>query len=618
MCLCTLVLTAWLCVASIGEHVQKHVAFTPLQTEIDTAFLEQDTGSSVTCNNDDQCYWYLSKQSLPQSGYDLLLSLDGNEWGFPSDIVSALSLTVTGTAIPSLDNDMRLFVVLSVNDTQYWSIAVNLDGNGAKYATYPSLRTPTTNKKVSEWMNDLSDYALRRERISNHSKWLDTAPAYNAQAIWPITFEFVNSPIRHSVEYKFYHHGHSNPAQPVVTQSLDALFLANSDVDIYIMTDEPRADLFISMLNVSITYHNDIEIFVTPRSMTTSTSVASVDEQNGTDMSTTLDMKVAVSTSRFFSWGSIEFLYLIIAVGSSILSFVIGLFIGSICCSSHHTKQYRLASKSSISQINKSDYQHQRIPQHPPPDGMQNDEEQKYETYPFAPPITRLSIHRENERKTEESSQSDTREDNTLIPRNGNDGNNAQNIVVYESDNEEQNAVEIRYADEAKRENGDEEEHDLVLTINRRETVTRYQIDFSETSDSSEEMYKSPVQDTITPMTRDRGHTCHSSVGLDTSVNCNAPMGVHRDEAMIKHEPQPSMDSVELKQWLELQVGLPQYFENFDSFGYESLRFVKEISRKAELEEIGINRKGHQTKLMAEIERLSISEQDQPEGRPRR
>eukprot|EP01084_Bolivina_argentea_P058568 106950_1 len=60
-----------------------------------------------------------------------------------------------------------------------------------------------------------------------------------------------------------------------------------------------------------------------------------------------------------------------------------------------------------------------------------------------------------------------------------------------------------------------------------------------------------------------------------------------------------------LKNWL-ITIGLPQYLEYFVSNGYESMEFVKEIVTEEQLYDIGIVKKDHQVKILAEIKRLDM------------
>lgn len=202
-------------------------------------------------------------------------------------------------------------------------------------------------------------------------------------------------------------------------------------------------------------------------------------------------------------------------------------------------------------------------------------------------------------------------------------------------------------------------QHSHVLTLNTVNTMNamnrRSIVDDDEilSDDSMEDMYQehspTPIpDDTITPMTHDFNN---NPLAFDASINCSVGMGVDRDRR-YRHihnasgsltsmtmnsvqtqlnQPQQgrtrmpsitctpmrlSADAIDVKLWLENDVELPQYYDNFINYGYESLRFIKEISTKEQLEDIGVVIKGHQTKLMAEIAKLSMMEDNhnQPEG----
>ena len=59
-----------------------------------------------------------------------------------------------------------------------------------------------------------------------------------------------------------------------------------------------------------------------------------------------------------------------------------------------------------------------------------------------------------------------------------------------------------------------------------------------------------------------------------------------------------------VKSWLESTVSLPQYYETFIVNGYDTLEKIKLIENKKELQRMGIVLKGHQTKIMADVNRL--------------
>eukprot|EP01083_Nonionella_stella_P238586 835957_1 len=62
-------------------------------------------------------------------------------------------------------------------------------------------------------------------------------------------------------------------------------------------------------------------------------------------------------------------------------------------------------------------------------------------------------------------------------------------------------------------------------------------------------------------------------------------------------------DMLEVQTWLHKEVELHQYLDVLITNGYESMQIIKDISNKAELEEIGIESKQHQMILMEEIQK---------------
>eukprot|EP01084_Bolivina_argentea_P251164 421143_1 len=59
-----------------------------------------------------------------------------------------------------------------------------------------------------------------------------------------------------------------------------------------------------------------------------------------------------------------------------------------------------------------------------------------------------------------------------------------------------------------------------------------------------------------------------------------------------------------LASWIKHECGFPQYVKLFAENGYDSFEIVKEMS-KFELNDIGIHLKGHQFKILKEIEKLN-------------
>ena len=60
----------------------------------------------------------------------------------------------------------------------------------------------------------------------------------------------------------------------------------------------------------------------------------------------------------------------------------------------------------------------------------------------------------------------------------------------------------------------------------------------------------------------------------------------------------------EVKLWLLSTVGLPQYYDIFESNGFSTMQMIKEINGKEDLEYIGVKLKAHQIKIMNYIEKL--------------
>eukprot|EP01083_Nonionella_stella_P173600 599358_1 len=54
--------------------------------------------------------------------------------------------------------------------------------------------------------------------------------------------------------------------------------------------------------------------------------------------------------------------------------------------------------------------------------------------------------------------------------------------------------------------------------------------------------------------------------------------------------------------WLTEIVQLPQYYGNFLENGYDDMEFVQDISEKSELADIGVNKVGHQVRILAKIQ----------------
>ena len=63
-------------------------------------------------------------------------------------------------------------------------------------------------------------------------------------------------------------------------------------------------------------------------------------------------------------------------------------------------------------------------------------------------------------------------------------------------------------------------------------------------------------------------------------------------------------DRKEVKEWLTDTVKLEMYFATLIQHGYECMDFIMKIEDKSELKSIGILKKGHQTRMMKQINNL--------------
>eukprot|EP01083_Nonionella_stella_P026689 73535_1 len=72
----------------------------------------------------------------------------------------------------------------------------------------------------------------------------------------------------------------------------------------------------------------------------------------------------------------------------------------------------------------------------------------------------------------------------------------------------------------------------------------------------------------------------------------------------------PSTDIV--ISWVKHTLELPQYVDNFVGHGYTSMEMIQNIRGKSDLHKIGIRKKGHQTFIMSEIDKVRTSGTDEP------
>mmetsp|Transcript_34648 Transcript_34648/g.56475 ORF Transcript_34648/g.56475 Transcript_34648/m.56475 type:complete len:318 (+) Transcript_34648:43-996(+) len=87
----------------------------------------------------------------------------------------------------------------------------------------------------------------------------------------------------------------------------------------------------------------------------------------------------------------------------------------------------------------------------------------------------------------------------------------------------------------------------------------------------------------------------------DDVVTGHTPMDMDRAGATMDSLSEQALN---LRAWLEDDVVLPEYFHVLVSNGYDSMDNLKLIESEHDLEAIGIVKKGHQKRLLQEIQRL--------------
>ena len=179
-----------------------------------------------------------------QNGYDMKLSLD-ESWGFTSTVNSSTILTIDGSTNPS-HHDCDFMIVFSVGDSQYLSYFTHLDDHNVKNKMYTSMSTLQTIEPVSQWIIDnIPDQ--RYNRISNNGQWFNVK--WRKQVLWPLKFIITNDPINNKCYFEFYHNETVSLAQQ---WTLDGSFVANQNMDVYIMGDSRHEQFTISSLNIQL------------------------------------------------------------------------------------------------------------------------------------------------------------------------------------------------------------------------------------------------------------------------------------------------------------------------------------------------------------------------------
>eukprot|EP01084_Bolivina_argentea_P079904 144827_1 len=372
--------------------------------------------SQVSSIND---YWDIRVQSEPQSPYDFKLSLDA-QWGFQSNAISTISLTLNGLPLVDTGNDMTLYLVLAVADTQYISASVHLDKNGNQYMSYPKL--VNVNEKVSDWISNIHLYPKRHDRISNNDEWIENNPQYTSRAIWPITFEFTNDPIHNKIIYQLY----SNTAA-ITGRRYMASFVPNRNIDVYVMANEPEEHLLISDISVALRYDATDNPTHMPTTHPTYLNTQPINAMYSTAFSSST-ITPNIITVQYLSNQDTIF----VTIGCSVISFVIGMMATMMIC------------KIKLKQINaKRANEHEAVVQE-----VEVDDAPDVLDVPFE--VSKTLSHSERDELVKERihlihhnmSDAHSLRDTTQLVRNG---HNTQSIVVQLDDDEEEDEYEDMY-----------------------------------------------------------------------------------------------------------------------------------------------------------------------------
>ena len=127
--------------------------------------------------------WTLNPTS--QTGTDITIEMN-NEWGFHPDVPSTLFMQINGSTPPnsSTSEDGEFIIVFAVNDTQYFSVNIELE-KGQAWQSYPSWESQPLGINDSVFHNIiLPDEPIRWRRVSHNDQWDQIGPGS-----WYFTWE---------------------------------------------------------------------------------------------------------------------------------------------------------------------------------------------------------------------------------------------------------------------------------------------------------------------------------------------------------------------------------------------------------------------------------------------
>ena len=215
------------------------------------------TGASVTD-------WWWTIYTQTQIGYALHVSLN-NSWGFDSNFVSIMEITIDGENWVGDDQDIDLCIAFSVNDSQYVSLYTRLD-NIDNDRIYPNCTTSSITPIGQGNINELvsRDININRGLKSMNNITIDGQYGYlmlpaaphtiNRSIDWPLKYTLRNDPDNDKLIVSFTNEAWQEPDKDIVIQQcVYSSFQTNQGLDIYIAGDDNYENLGIHQITIDYT-----------------------------------------------------------------------------------------------------------------------------------------------------------------------------------------------------------------------------------------------------------------------------------------------------------------------------------------------------------------------------
>ena len=190
-----------------------------------------------------------------QDAFDLQLSFDKEQWSFDSTIPSTFDFKIEARTQTPEFSDGDFMMVISVNNQQYFSFMTTLTRNDRHAMIYESMQLNHIPNKcplpVTYWINDIHTIPKRAARISNNGEWR-AVPGWRFKAIWPLRYIIYNDPIQQESHIAMVY---NDPQFLAFNISLNAAFIGDAPVDIYILGSENAEFVVTSLTFPTLPYH---------------------------------------------------------------------------------------------------------------------------------------------------------------------------------------------------------------------------------------------------------------------------------------------------------------------------------------------------------------------------